>query len=202
MSIRQLKERFEAVYRDALTAQEVDASQIIGRANALIQSYNDALQYARQAGADQLGVKELPEVSRRMEDFNIGLGYERVEQVAANVNKAMIALGFPIVEGVQLQAWAATPIVPSIQLNVIQQVNQLTNVSFDQLIEMIQQENVSKEMKEGATNAVKEFNDEIGKAKPELSKLKSCLDTVLKVGTKFGIPLLFRIVENWDKIFH
>ena len=130
-------------------------------------------------------------------DFSVG--YERIEEIITYVTKTMIALGLSIPQqGVQGQA---NPLM--IQLNVTQEVNQLTAVRFDQLIEMIQkQENISKEVKEAATKAVKEFNVELEQPNPNPSKLKSCLDIVLKAGKEYGIPLLFKILENWNKMFH
>jgi len=187
------------VYREASEVKKVDAAQIIGRANALIQSYNEVIRVAKQTYAEQMSeFQELSEVPLVLIPANITLGYKRTGEVSAKITNAMITLGFPTPQESQPPAQS----VPPIQVNVIQQVNQLTNINFDQLIEMIQQQKtVPQETRDAAANAVKEFNDEIAKAKPEPSKLKSCLDSVLEVGTQFGIPLLFKILENWNKIF-
>jgi len=114
----------------------------------------------------------------------------------------MIALGFSLPQ--QKPSLPTTHAnVPTVQVNVIQQVSQLTETKIDQLIDMIQQQQgISSDVKVAATSAVKEFNAEIAQPKPQASKLKACLDIVLKAGTQFGIPLLFKILENWDKIFH
>lgn len=193
-----MKEWFETVYSEALQAGKVDGHEIIGRANTVIQSYNDCVRYAKDAGAERLGVEELKQVPSNLTPENIRLGYERVGQVSANLDKALIALGFPIIPDPQ------TPqMTSSMQLvREVNQVNQLTNLSLDQLIEMIQQENIAKERKDAAAVAIREFKDEITKPRPEPNKLKQCIDTVIEADRKFGIPLLFKVLENWNKILH
>jgi hypothetical protein len=199
-----LKAKFNAVYREALSVQGVSESRIIGRANALIQSYNGLLRESKQTRASELSAfQELAEVPRRLHPNNITMAYERAGQVPANISQAMVTLGFPVPEVTpSAKALSTPPVAPVIQLNVTQQVNQLTTINFNQLIEMIQQQQDCPEAtRQEATRAVTEFGDEISKPNPQPTKLRSCIDTVAKVGKAFVIPLLFKILENWDKIF-
>ena len=65
---------------------------------------------------------------------------------------------------------------------------------------LIQQQNVDASTKEAAEIAVKEFADEIAKPNPDTSRLKQRLDTVARIGKEFVVPLMLKLLENWDKI--
>lgn len=88
-----------------------------------------------------------------------------------------------------------------IYLSQIQKTEQLINISIESLIESIQQQNIDIQLKETAIKAIEEFEDEINKSSPEPTKIKKCIDLVLKVGKEFAVPLLFKLIDNWDKIF-
>jgi hypothetical protein len=88
-----------------------------------------------------------------------------------------------------------------IQVSQILNSNQLTNINLDQLIQTIQQQNVETTAMADAQSAVRDFAAEIEKPRPNVSKLKEAVDRVSKIGKPFIIPLLLKLLENWDKIF-
>lgn len=88
-----------------------------------------------------------------------------------------------------------------IYVSQIQKTEQLIQMNIKNLIESIQQQNIDIKLKEDAIKAVEEFEEEIKKPNPEPTNIKKSIDSVLKVGKEFAVPLLFKLIENWDKIF-
>jgi len=64
------RQRLEILYGEALDAKKVDVSQVRGRANALIESYNGLRHELKESIAPDLNIPELEQVSTRFEDFN------------------------------------------------------------------------------------------------------------------------------------
>ena len=87
-----------------------------------------------------------------------------------------------------------------IYVSQIQHTEQLMKLDIKNLVEAIQQQNIDNNLKEEAVRSIKEFEEELKKPNPEPSKIKQYIDSVLKVGKEFAIPLLFKLIENWDKM--
>ena len=94
--------------------------------------------------------------------------------------------------------------VPQQVINVsqIQHTEQLVKLDIKNLVEAIQQQqNIDNNLKKEAIRSIKEFEEELKKPNPEPNKIRKSIDSVLKVGKEFSIPLLLKLIENWDKIF-
>jgi hypothetical protein len=169
-----------------------------GRTNPIVDSYNDALQQARELFPEnQSQIASLPTIGKAPTRF----GIDSVNEAKGKVQEAYFAivrlaqiLEIPLKEPLSSQA-------PLVQLAITQQVSQFVSFDFDQLVQAIQQQQIEQQLKTEAEDAVKQFREEMAKAKPEPSKLKSHLATVMKVGKEFVVPLLMKLLENWDKIF-
>lgn len=176
---------------------EIDREKGTFKTDTYVKYYNDILSESRKIFQENQFIieqKEIKILSPDISPLGILRSNERLAEVKLNTLKLMDILAVSVETKQE---------VPHQIINVhqIQNTEQLININIKSLIEAIQSQNIDIELKEAATKAIEDFEEEIKKEKPEPSKIKKCIDSVLKVGKQFAIPLLFKLIENWDKIF-
>jgi len=84
-----------------------------------------------------------------------------------------------------------------IQLN-----QQISNLDFDQLIQVIQNSEIPENEKEIAKKNIQDLDSELEKSKPDKTKLKKILEWVINFTKKYGISILIPILSKiLDYIF-
>jgi hypothetical protein len=188
----------QTLYEETFVLKDKEDSGVLGRANPIIDRFNEALQEARglyQEKKDSLA--KVKTVGKAPTHFGISQVHEargKVQEVYLEIAKLGTILGISLEKPHSGRA-------PLVQLSITQQVSQFVSFDYDQLIQTIEQQQVEQKTRREAEEAVKQFRDELSKPQPEPSKLKSHLATVMKVGKEFVVPLLMKLIENWDKIF-
>jgi hypothetical protein len=189
----------QTLYKEASLVRDKEKGEGFGLTNPIVDALNNALKQAGELFPEkrQQIEKEIASIERAPSHF----GIDAVNTAKGRAQEALLAivrlaqiLQIPLKEPPSSQ-------VPLVQLAITQQVSQFISFSFDQLIQAIQQQQIEQQVKTDAEDAVKQFREEIAKPRPEPSKLKSYLTTVMKVGKEFAVPLLMKLMENWDKIF-
>ncbi len=169
------------------------------QADSYIKHYNTVLSDARKIFPENEFIQNQKEIEHsKYIGLNSPAAIQSLQECLINVKLSTLKL-MDILD-VSIAKEQAVP-HQVIYVNQIQNTEQLIKISIDNLVESIQQQNIDIELKENAIKSIKEFEEEIKKSNPEPSKIKKCIDSVLKVGKEFAVPLLFKIIENWDKIF-
>ncbi len=195
---RLLKQSLQRLYNEVNLLLSQKADKYFGAAGVLSRRFNELLRQAKTLFPDDPRVLKLQDLPPTQSDTINPLTLPKASEELQDTKLRALEL----MDILDIEVWekSATP-YQVIQVSQIQSSSQLVNLDFDQLLQVIQQQNVDANLKASAEVAVKEFADELAKPKPDASRLKRALDVVCKVGKELAIPLLFKFLENWDKIF-
>lgn len=185
------------LHKEAFRLKKMEDSSLIGSVNEVVKFFNSTLSSAKakfQGNSLLSSVSEMRPTPVALRPIAIWQAHGKAEELYLSTCRIMNALGIEIKEPDEQAA-------PLVQLAITQQVSQFMNFNYDQLIQVIQQQRVESNVIQGAELAVNQFRDEIAKPKPDATKLKSYLNKVMVVGREFAVPLLIKVLENWDKIF-
>jgi hypothetical protein len=174
------------------------ADRLFGASDALVIKFNALLKQAKSLFPNDTQITELQEVVPSGINMLTVDALARMQQPLEEAKLRTLQL-MDILD-IEVKERPSTP-HQVIQVSQMQYSNQLVTIDLNQLIQAIQLQNVDASTKESAANAVKDFADEIAKPKPDPSKLRQTLDTVAKIGKEFVVPLMLKLLENWDKIF-
>lgn len=168
--------------------------------DAMIPQYNRLLVVAKALHPEVSSIQAadpVPEFKTTMVPESL-MGADREAQ-----NLKTKAADLPIALGIETQEpQPAPPQVPTqvITIQQIQHAAQQLSLELEQVTSILQQSNIEQGVKDEALKSVRAFNEEITKAKPDPRRVKDSLDIVLRAGKEFVLPLLLKVLENWDKI--
>ena len=166
------------LHKEAFGLKKKQGVELVGSVNQLVPLFNSCLTKAKALFFDNPMISTLTEMQPTPIAFNMiafGQAHGKAEELYIQTARLMNALKIDIKEPNDKPA-------SLVQLTITQQVSQFMNFSYEQLIQTIQQQSVEEKIRQDAIQAVKLFDEEIGRPKPDQSKLKSCLDKVALVG--------------------
>lgn len=196
-AVNELTKDILLLHKEAFLLKKKQGTDLIGTVNVIVKLFNSTLNKTKAAFVYHpviSGLTEIAPTPTGLTPITLWQSHGKAEEVYIQTVQMMNALDIEVNEPEEQAA-------PLVQLAITQQVSQFMNFNYDQLIQTIQQQNVESNVRQEAEAAVNKFRDEIAKPKPDHSKLKSYLDTVMLVGKEFAIPLLIKLFENWAKIF-
>jgi len=171
--------------------------KLFGASDALVIKFNTLLKQAKSLFPNETPIAEIQEVAPSGVTI---ISIDAPARMQLPLEEAKLRT-LQLMDILDIEVKERTPTPHQvIQVSQMQYSNQLVSINLDQLVQAIQQQNVDASTKEAAEIAVKEFADEIAKPNPDTSRLKQRLDTVARIGKEFVVPLMLKLLENWDKI--
>jgi hypothetical protein len=172
--------------------------KLFGASDALVIKFNELLGQAKSLFPNEPQIAEIQEVAPSGVTMLTANALARMQHPLEQAKLATLRL-MDILD-IEVKERTLTP-HQVIQVSQMQYSNQLVSIDVDQLVQAIQQQNVDASLKQAAETAVREFAEEIEKSTPDPSRLKQRLDVVVRIGKEFVVPLMLKLLDNWDKIF-